>query len=123
MKDTPRFEVVGQEAPPHRSFVCRRMLVGPWCNQPEEYEGYNGFVGWPAVTRLRSGRWFVTFTSGYWHASPPWTEEVRKDEASRKIFEEWRKIGCPDIRAPRGGRGHVMRSDDHGLTWSKPETL
>lgn len=123
MDEQQRFEVVGRDTDPVRTRVCRRMLVGPWCNQPEQYEGYNGFVGWPAVTRLRSGRWYMTFTSGYWHASPPWTEEVRKDEPCRKRFEEWQGMGCPDIRSPRGGRGHIMHSDDGGLTWSKPRTL
>ena len=29
----------------------------------------------------------------------------------------------PEIRAPRGGRIHIMHSDDEGETWSKPETL
>ena len=29
----------------HRYRVNRCMLVGPWHNRPEEYEGYNGFVG------------------------------------------------------------------------------
>ena len=123
MDEQQRFESVGKEADPVRSRVCRRMLVGPWYNQPEQYEGYNGFVGWPAVTRLRNGRWYLTFTSGYWHASVPWTEEIRKDEQSRNRFEEWRDLGCPDIRAPRGGRGHIMHSDDGGLIWSKPRTL
>ncbi len=40
------FKVVGKETEPERHRLCRRMLVGPWCNQPEEYEGYNGFVSW-----------------------------------------------------------------------------
>jgi len=99
------------------------MLVGPWCNQPEQYEGYNGFVGWAGVTRLRSGRWLCAFSSGYWHGSPPWTDAIRQDAACRKEFEYYRSLGCMDIRCPRGGRAHVMHSDDHGLTWSTPAVL
>ncbi|MFV2066420.1 MAG: sialidase family protein [Pirellulales bacterium] len=118
-----QFKAVGKEPESGRYRSCRRLIVGPWRNQPEEYEGYNGFVGWSGVTRLRSGRWLVTFTSGAWHATPPWTEAIRQDPKCRKSFEEWRKIGLPDIRAPRGGRCHIMHSDDAGLTWSKPVVL
>ena len=118
-----RFEVAGKEPEADRYRSCRRMIVGPDVNQPETYEGYNGFVGWPGVTRLRSGRWLLTFTSGYWHVTVPWTAEIRKDPACRKQFEEWQKIGLPDLPAPRGGRAHIMFSDDEGTTWSKPEVL
>ena len=125
------FKTVGSESPPGRHLANRRMLVGPWLNQPEEYEGYNGFVGWAGVTGLRSGRWLLTFTSGAWHGSPPWTEEIRKDPKSREYFEKYFKMGSagnqfrarPDIRSPRGGRAHIMHSDDQGKTWSKPTTL
>ena len=123
LAQTVTFKAVGSEPEADRFRACRSLIVGPWKNQPEEYEGYNGFVGWPGVTQLRSGRWVVTFTSGSWHATPPWTEELRKDPAILKRFEEWHKIGLPDIRAPRGGRGHIMHSDDNGFTWSTPTTL
>ena len=117
------FQVTGSEPPEDRFRACRRMIVGPWLNQPEHYEGYNGFVGWAAVTRLKSKRWLLTFTSGYWHASYPWTEEIRKDPACRAVFEKHQEIGIPNIWSPRGGRGHIMHSDDEGRSWSKPETL
>lgn len=117
------FKVVGQEPKAELYRGCRRMLVGPWCNQPEEYEGYNGFVGWMGVTILRSGRWLLTFSSGYWHASFPLTEEVLKNPECRALFDEYRAMGCPYVRAPRGGRAHIMHSEDQGRTWSKPETL
>jgi len=121
------FKVIGQDPDPNRCKACRRMLVGPWCNQPDEYEGYNGFVGWAGVSRLKSGRWLVAFNSGYWHASYPWTpaihEEIKKDEKFYDLFLSWRKMGMPDVYAPRGGRCHWIHSDDQGLTWSKPETL
>ncbi len=117
------FKAIGSEPEAGRYRACRSLIVGPWKNQPEEYEGYNGFVGWPGVTRLRSGRWLVTFTSGTWHATPPWTEEVRSDPACLASFEEWHKIGLPDIRAPRGGRAHVMHSDNGGRTWFRPRVL
>ena len=122
-KPTVRFETAGSEPPPERFLTCRRMIVGPWVNQPEYYEGYNGFVGWAGITRLKSGRWLMTFTSGYWHGSTPWTQEIRSDPVCREAFEKRREIGCPNIWAPRGGRAHIMRSDDEGLTWSKPDTL
>lgn len=117
------FKTVGQDPPKDRYQVSRRMLVGPWCNPPEEYEGYNGFVGWMAVTILRSGRWLLTFSSGYWHVSFPLTEELLRNPENRKFYEDMHKIGCPFVKAPRGGRCHIMHSDDEGLTWSKPETL
>jgi len=123
MSDPVSFEVAGQEPDAKAYQTCRRMIVGPDVNQPESYEGYGGFVGWPAVTRLRSGQWLMAFSSGCWHASVPWTEEIKKDPASRKQFEEWQKLGLPDLRSPRGGRAHIMRSDDEGLTWTQPQVL
>jgi photosystem II stability/assembly factor-like uncharacterized protein len=103
------------------------MLVGPWRNQPEMYVGYNGFVGWSGTTRLRSGRWVIAFSSGYWHGSLPQTPELLEDPDLRKFFEgRWENddgISCPRIYAPRGGRAHIMHSDDEGVTWSEPATL
>ena len=118
-----QFKVVGTEPPADLYRSCRQMLVGPWHNQPEEYQGYNGFVGWAGVTRLRSGQWLVAFTSGTWHGTPPWTDEVRKNPAAVRQFKAFQDIGLPDIDAPRGGRAHIMHSDDEGRTWSKPQTL
>jgi hypothetical protein len=120
---TVRFKGVGGEPEGDRYRACRATLVGPGVNQPEPYEGYGGFVGWSGVTRLKSGRWMVTFTSGLWHATLPWTEEIAQDPACRRQFEEWEALGLPDRPAPRGGRAHVMHSDDEGLTWSLPRTL
>ena len=121
------FETIGREPDALRFRTCRRMLVGPWCNRPEEYEGYNGFVGWAGVNRLRGGRWHVVFNSGYWHASYPWTPEIKREamkgERFRARYEEWKKLGRPEVNAPRGGRIHIMHSDDEGRTWSRPETL
>ncbi len=98
--------------------------MGPWLNQPEEYEGYNGFVGWAGVSRFGDGRWALTFTSGYWHGSPPWTEEIEENEACRNKFENFHKMyGFTKVCAPRGGRVHVMYSEDRGGTWSRPETF
>ncbi|MEA3476678.1 MAG: sialidase family protein [Bacteroidota bacterium] len=117
------FKIIGSEPQPGLYKTCRRMLVGPWVHQPEEYQGYNGFVAWPGVTRLKAGRWLLTFSSGYWHGSPPLTEEILKDPECRKLFDKWKKIGMPFINAPRGGRAHIMHSDDQGQTWSDPKTL
>ena len=118
-----KFDKAGSQPLKGRYLECRRVVVGPWVHQPKEYEGYNGFVGWPGLTRLKSGRLLLTFSSGYWHASPPLTEEILKDEKVRKQFEAWHKIGMPFINAPRGGRTHIMYSDDSGKTWSDPELL
>ncbi len=117
------FEIAGSEPEKDRFLSCRRMIVGPWLNQPEDYEGYNGFVGWAGITRLKSGRWLLTFTSGYWHGSLPWTEEIRRDPIRRASFEKRQEQGMPFVWAPRGGRAHFMHSDDEGRTWSRPETL
>ena len=118
-----KFKKAGSQPLEGRFLECRRVVVGPWVHQPKEYEGYNGFVGWPGLTRLKSGRLLLTFSSGYWHASPPLTEEILKDEKCRKKFEPWYKLGMPFINAPRGGRTHIMHSDDNGKTWSEPELL
>ncbi len=117
------FKVIGKEPQSGLYKTDRRMLVGPWVRQPEEYQGYNGFVGWPGITRLKSGRWLLTFSSGYWHASPPLNHDILKDPECRKKFDEWHEIGMPFIDAPRGGRTHVMHSDDNGKTWSDPKML
>lgn len=124
MADMTTFTACGREPEEERFRMCRRLLIGPWCHQPEEYEGYNGFVGWSGVTRLRNGCWVVTFSSGYWHASFPQTPEVLADEECRRIVEDYHtRMNCPRLYAPRGGRAHLMTSHDEGLTWSRPGTL
>jgi len=124
MGEEATFRVMGHEPEADRFRMCRRLLIGPWCNQPEEYEGYNGFVGWAGVTRLRSGRWVVTFSSGYWHGSFPLTPEVLADDECRRIFDDYHTtMNCPHLYAPRGGRAHLTTSSDEGLTWSRPVTL
>ena len=50
---------------------CRKMIVGPGVNQPDPFPGYGGFVGWESPVRLRDGTMYVSFSAGYWHASPP----------------------------------------------------
>ncbi|MAE63024.1 MAG: hypothetical protein CMJ18_02025 [Phycisphaeraceae bacterium] len=118
-----RFEIVGREPDPARKFACRRMIVGPWLSQPEQFPGYNGFVGWSGVTVLKSGRWLVTFNAGYWHASMPVTEAILEDPACRAQFDRHLRMGCPDLESPRGGRTFLMHSDDGGLTWSTPRVI
>ncbi|MAE65846.1 MAG: hypothetical protein CMJ18_16370 [Phycisphaeraceae bacterium] len=117
------FTIRGAEPDPARKFACRRMIVGPWTSQPEQFEGYNGFVGWAGVTVLRSGRWLVTFNCGYWHASMPVTPSILEDPACRAQWDRHLSMGCPDLQAPRGGRTQMMHSDDGGLTWSAPRVL
>ena len=119
------FKKAGRDSSPGRHLDCRRMLVGPWCNQPEEYPGYNGLVGWAGAACSRSGRLMVSFTSGYWHGSLPCTDEMLEDPYFKELFTTRRARfgGLVDLRAPRGGRAHLMVSDDQGKTWSGPETL
>jgi len=94
----------------------RRTLVGPGFKQPQPYPGYAGFVGWSSIIRTRSGALLLTFSSGYWHASPPTPISGIKEED----IKLWRKMGMPEVDAPRGGRAEIMRSDDGGKTWSDP---
>ena len=123
MSEIIAFHVAGKDTDVSLIKAYRRMLVGPWCNQPEEYEGYNGFVGWMGLTILRSGRWLLPFSSGYWHASFPLTEELLKNPKNMKFYQDMKKHGCPYIFAPRGGRAHLMASDDEGFSWTPPKTL
>jgi photosystem II stability/assembly factor-like uncharacterized protein len=98
---------------------CRQMLIGPGVNQPDPFPGYDGFVGWEAPARLKDGTWLMTFSAGYWHASPP--TPLRLD---KKCLAEWSGLGMrTDIDAPTGGRAMIMRSHDQGVTWTKPRTL
>jgi hypothetical protein len=98
---------------------CRRMLVGPDVNQPDPYPGYGGFVGWESPLRLRDGTLLVAFSAGYWHASPPTPLQMPTDKLAR-----WKEIGMPtDIDAPTRGRAMIIRSEDDGGSWSKPETM
>jgi photosystem II stability/assembly factor-like uncharacterized protein len=94
----------------------RRTIVGPGVNEPQAYPGYTGFVGWAGITRTKSGALLVTFSSGYFHASPP-TPLGPHERALLKRY------GIAEVDAPRGGRAHIVRSDDGGLTWSKPQVL
>ncbi|MCE9591058.1 MAG: glycoside hydrolase [Planctomycetes bacterium] len=95
------------------------MLVGPGVNQPDPHPGYAGFVGWQYPVLLRDGTLIVSFTTGYWHASPP--TPMRLEE---KMLAELTKIGMPtDVDAPTGGRAMLIRSTDGGRTWGRPETI
>ena len=94
----------------------RRVLVKPGYKQPQPYPGYTGFVGWASVARTRAGTLLMTFSSGYWHASPPTPIQSIKPED----VVNWHKMGMPEVEAPRGGRAEIMRSEDGGKTWSDP---
>jgi hypothetical protein len=97
----------------------RRMLVGPGFKQPKPYPGYAGFVGWSSIVRTRTGALLLTFSSGYWHASPPTPiTGIKADD-----LQQWQKMGMPEVSAPRGGRAEIMRSDDGGKTWSDPAPM
>jgi hypothetical protein len=100
----------------------RRTLVGPGINQPRPYPGYEGFVGWSGVARTKSGALLVTFSSGYWHASPP-TGPTPLPADFAELFKRLSGIDLSTINAPRGGRAEIIRSEDGGLVWSKPEVM
>jgi hypothetical protein len=100
----------------------RRTLVGPGINQPQPYPGYEGFVGWAGVARTKTGALLVTFSSGYWHGSPP-TEPHRPSAEFAEIFKRMSGVDLSIINAPRGGRAEIIRSEDGGLTWSRPEVM
>ena len=115
----PVVKVVEGGEPTQDYRECRRMLIGPGVNEPDPFPGWGGFVGWEAPARLRDGTWLVGFNAGYWHASPPTPFKLGAGD-----LETWSGLGMPtDIDAPRGGRAMIMRSNDEGVTWSKPETL
>jgi sialidase-1 len=97
----------------------RKVLVGPGFKQPKPYPGYAGFVGWTSIVRTRTGALLLTFSSGYWHASPPTPiTGIKADD-----IQQWQKMGMPAVTAPRGGRAEIMRSDDNGKTWSDPVSM
>jgi hypothetical protein len=112
-------KVVSAGKPGAKATDCRRMLIGPGVNQPDPHPGYAGFVGWDAPVRLRDGTLLVSFSTGYWHASPPTPLRI-----APATLAEWQKLGMPaNINAPRGGRAMLIRSTDQGRTWSKPQTI
>jgi hypothetical protein len=100
----------------------RRTLVGPGINQPKSYPGYEGFVGWSGVARTKSGALLVTFSSGYWHASAP-TGPTPLPADFAELFKKLSGVDLSSINAPRGGRAECMRSQDGGLTWSRPQVM
>lgn len=104
------------QAEPQGHNTNRRMLAGPGLRQPKPYPGYAGFLGWASVVRTRTGALLVSFSSGYWHASPPTPISGIKPED----IDAWRRMGMPAVEAPRGGRAEIMRSHDGGRTWSDP---
>ena len=97
---------------------CRKMIVGPGVNQPDPFQGYQGFVGWECPVRLRDGTMLVSFNAGYWHASRPTPLPLSYVETWNKEYP-----GVFQVEAPRGGRAMIVRSTDDGVTWSKPQTL
>ncbi len=100
----------------------RRTLVGPGINQPKPYPGYKGFVGWSGVARTKSGALLVTFSSGYWHSSPP-TGPTPLPADFVSVFKNLSGADIASINAPRGGRAEIIRSTDGGLTWSEPQVM
>ncbi len=117
--EPPVVKVVSQGESAKRPEECRTVILGPGLNQPEQYPGYGGFVGWVSPIRLKDGEWLVGFSAGYWHASPP--TPLRFSPAT---IAEYYSIGLPkDINSPTGGRAMLIRSGDQGKTWSAPATI
>src|SRR5437870_13804398 len=59
-------------------------------------EAAGGYAAFPDICRLRNGKLFCVFYSGYGHVSTP--------------SSKW----------PKGGRIMAVRSSDNGQRWSKP---
>ena len=101
-------------------------IGGPWLgqelHQPTPYPGYEGFVGWAAVARTKTGALLVTFSSGFWHGSPPIGPRPPAPEFA-EIFKRLSGVDASIINAPRGGRAEIIRSEDGGLTWSAPTVM
>jgi hypothetical protein len=115
----PTVRVTGKDTPPGAADACRQVLVGPGVNQPDPFPGYMGFVGWQSPLLLQNGELLVAFSAGYWHGAPP-TPWLMNEETLERYFE----IGMPrEVDAPRGGQAMLIRSEDRGATWSKPEKL
>src|SRR4051812_32755726 len=49
----------------------RRAIVARGVNEPDPYPGYTGFYGWQGIAKTKTGALLLTFSSGYWHGSPP----------------------------------------------------
>jgi hypothetical protein len=84
--------------------------------------GQSRFVGWSGVARAKSGALLVTFSSGYWHASPP-TGLTALPADFAELFKRLSGVDLSTINAPCGGRAEIIRSEDGGLAWSKPEVM
>ncbi len=119
---TPTVTIVEEASQQPHAHEMRQRLVGPGHNQPDPFPGYMGFVGWVSPLALRDGTLLVGFSAGYWHASPPTPHA--EDEETRSTISHWVELGMPSgVHAPTGGRAMLIRSTDHGATWSKPRTL
>lgn len=100
----------------------RRVIVSSRVNPPKPYPGYAGFVGWTGITRTKSGALLVTFSSGYWHGSPPTGPTLLPTDFGQ-LFEKIAGIDLSTLNAPRGGRAEISRSEDGGITWSPPVAM
>ena len=118
---SPRVIVV-RSSEPTTYEECRRVIVGPGVNQPKAYTGYTGFVGWTGVAYTRTGALLVTFSSGYWHGSPP-TGPTPLPLDFRQLFAQIAGVDISTFNAPRGGRAEISRSEDKGFTWSAPQVM
>ena len=116
--ESPRVTVVTDGESHLPASRCRKMIVGPGVNQPDPFPGYRRFVGWECPVRLRDGTMYVSFTAGYWHG---WYQTPLPQSWIDRMKDRYGFI--MDFEAPTGGRAMISRSDDNGITWSKPETL
>jgi len=100
--------------------TCRRKIVAWDVNPPDPFPGFGGTVGLgQECAELANGDWLLVFHAGYWHMSMA-TPLVAPED----LLERWSASGLRlDMDAPQGGRVMAIRSKDHGVTWSKPETI
>ena len=107
------------EEPDLTSRIARSMVTGANFNRPLPFPGQGRFC-WPGnLVQFDDEELVLVHSAGYYHVS---FAEPRRIEASTR--ERWLKSGWPlDFQAPNGGRSMLVRSNDGGAKWSRPETI
>ena len=98
---------------------ARVTVTGYDRNRPDPFPG-RGEFSWPGnVVRMPDGELLLVHSAGYYHVSFAEPRQIEPDLRAR-----WLKDGWPlEFTAPTGGRSMIVRSQDGGRTWSRPETL
>lgn len=98
---------------------ARVTVTGYDFNRPDPFPGLGEF-SWPGnVAQTPDGELLLVHSAGYYHVSFAQPRLIEPATRTR-----WLAGGWPlDVSAPTGGRSMLVRSQDGGRTWSKPETL